>query len=353
MLYVIIGIAVFIAYQQGLFKSLFGSTPPPGTTPPPVGGGSTNFSYLTQFGSQGTEDGQFIDPHDVTFDSQGNAFIPDRERNDIQVFTKDGTFIRKFGGPGSGPGQFNVPYSAQTGPEDTIWVTDRENSRIQKFNNDGTFVQEWTEINGKPINMPEDLAFDKSLQFLYFTDTGNNRIVKCTADMEFVLEWGSKGSADDQFDHPHGIDVGPDGNVYINSGWQAAIKKFSPDGTFIKQWGSEGTEDGQFVLFLEHLDVDDTTGNVFIINNNTRPYVFIFDSEGGYLGKFGSETEGPGDGELAEPEHVTIDQTTGNAWVVDSGNFRIQIYAQAAPISAAYSRSYLSSFYKNRMGNVY
>lgn len=297
-----------------------GAVPPP-PPPPPVG---NNYKMKYKFGSKGTGDGQFIDPHDVTFDKDDNIYIPDRERNDIQVFTHDGKFIRKFGGPGSQPGKFNVPYSCQTGPDDTIWVCDRENSRVQKLAKDGTFIQQWTEMNGKKLNKPEDLAFDNELKFLYFTDTGNNRIIKCTTDMQFVLEWGSKGNGDSQFDHPHGIDVGPDGNVYVNSGYQPYIKKFTPEGQFIKKWGSEGTGDGQFLMFLEHLDVDEQ-GRVFIINNNVRPYVFIFDSDGKFLGKFGSEKEGKQDGQFAEPEHVTIDKQ-GRAFVVDSGNFRIQVF---------------------------
>ena len=158
-------------------------------------------------------------------------------------------------------------------------------------------------------------------------DAGNSsKMQNIDKDMNFILEWGSKGTADNQFDHPHGIDIGPDGNVYMNSGFQPYIKKFTPDGQFIKKWGSEGTGEGQFQMFLEHLDVDEY-GRIFILNNNVRPYVFIFDSEGTYLGKFGSEKEGSADGELAEPEHVTIEPKTGNAFVVDSGNFRIQVFA--------------------------
>jgi predicted phosphodiesterase len=312
------------------------TTPELTTTPPPPPTGN-NYKFSYKFGKEGNGDGEFIDPHDVTFDKDDNVYIPDRERNDIQVFTHDGKFIRKFGGPGSGPGQFNVPYSVQMGPDDNLFICDRENSRVQKIDKNGTFIQEWKEMNGKELDMPEDLAFDKNMEFLYFTDTGNNRIVKCTKDMQFVKEWGSKGNGDSQFDHPHGIDVGPDGNVYVNSGYQPYIKKFSPDGQFIKKWGSEGTGEGQFLMFLEHLDVEDTTGRVFIINNNIRPYVFIFDSEGKYLGKFGSEEEGSADGEFKEPEHVTIDKQ-GRAFCVDSGNFRIQVFeadGTATPTAAA------------------
>ena len=78
------------------------------------------------------------------------------------------------------------------------------------------------------------------------------------------------------------------------------------------------------IMFLEHLDVD-SEGRVFLINNNIRPVVQVWDSEGNYLTKFGSEKEGSANGQLAEPEHVTVDND-GKPFIVDSGNFRIQVF---------------------------
>jgi hypothetical protein len=287
--------------------------------PPPL-----NFKFAYKFGTKGNGNGQFQDPHDVSFDSSGNVFVPDRVRSDIQKFTHEGVFLSKFGGPGSGPGQFNVPYSIAHDSNNNIYVSDRENNRIQKLTNDGVFITELKSINGKNFVMPEDLAFDFTNGDLYITDTGNNRIVKLDKNLNFILQWGSKGTGDGQFDHPHAIDVGPDRNVYVSSGFQPYIQKFDPNGKFIKKWGKEGSGDGEMLMFLEHLDVD-SEGRVFLINNNIRPVVQVWDSEGNYLTKFGSEKEGSADGQLAEPEHVTVDNE-GKPFVVDSGNFRIQIF---------------------------
>ena len=289
------------------------------TSPPPL-----NFKFAYKFGTKGNGNGQFQDPHDVSFDSSGNVFVPDRVRSDIQKFTHEGVFISKFGGPGSGPGQFNVPYSIAHDSNNNIYVSDRENNRIQKLTNDGVFITELKSINGKNFVMPEDLAFDFTNGNLYITDTGNNRIVKLDKNLNFILQWGSKGTGDGQFDHPHAIDVGPDRNVYVSSGFQPYIQKFDPNGKFIKKWGKEGSGDGEMLMFLEHLDVD-SEGRVFLINNNIRPVVQVWDSEGNYLTKFGSEKEGSANGQLAEPEHVTVDND-GKPFIVDSGNFRIQVF---------------------------
>ena len=287
--------------------------------PPPL-----NFKFAYKFGTKGNGNGQFQDPHDVSFDSSGNVFVPDRVRSDIQKFTHEGVFLSKFGGPGSGPGQFNVPYSIAHDSNNNIYVSDRENNRIQKLTNDGVFITELKSINGKNFVMPEDLAFDFTNGDLYITDTGNNRIVKLDKNLNFILQWGSKGTGDGQFDHPHAIDVGPDRNVYVSSGFQPYIQKFDPNGKFIKKWGKEGSGDGEMIMFLEHLDVD-SEGRVFLINNNIRPVVQVWDSEGNYLTKFGSEKEGSANGQLAEPEHVTVDND-GKPFIVDSGNFRIQVF---------------------------
>ncbi|HEX5975825.1 MAG TPA: LamG-like jellyroll fold domain-containing protein, partial [Nitrososphaeraceae archaeon] len=291
----------------------------PSSQPQPV-----NFKFAYKFGTEGTGNGQFLDPHDVSFDSSGNVFVPDRDRNDIQKFTHEGVFLSKFGGLGSGPGQFNFPYSIAHDSNNNIYVSDRENNRIQKLTSDGVFITELKSINGKNFVMPEDLAFDFTNGDLYITDTGNNRIVKLDKNLNFILQWGSKGTGDGQFDHPHAIDVGPDRNVYVSSGFQPYIQKFDPNGKFIKKWGKEGSGDGEMLMFLEHLDVD-SEGRVFLINNNIRPVVQVWDSEGNYLTKFGSEKEGSADGQLSEPEHVTVDND-GKPFIVDSGNFRIQVF---------------------------
>jgi hypothetical protein len=47
------------------------------------------YCYKSQFGSLGTEEGQFNRPHDIVFDSKGFLYINDRELNTFQkIFTR-------------------------------------------------------------------------------------------------------------------------------------------------------------------------------------------------------------------------------------------------------------------------
>jgi DNA-binding beta-propeller fold protein YncE len=42
--------------------------------------------YLTQWGTQGTGDGQFNNPAGVAVDASGNVYVADTDNNRIQVF---------------------------------------------------------------------------------------------------------------------------------------------------------------------------------------------------------------------------------------------------------------------------
>jgi DNA-binding beta-propeller fold protein YncE len=70
-----------------------------------------SYSFVTKWGSKGTDNSQFLRPHDLEFDSHNKyLYAVDRDGNRIQVFDKNGTFLFKFGQKGHGDGQFLVPY---------------------------------------------------------------------------------------------------------------------------------------------------------------------------------------------------------------------------------------------------
>jgi DNA-binding beta-propeller fold protein YncE len=88
-------------------------------------------------------DGQFRQPTDVTWDTQGNIFISDGYVNSrVAKFDKNGAWVKSFGEPGSGPGQLNTPHSIAADAKGNIYVADRGNRRIQVFDPDGKVLRE-------------------------------------------------------------------------------------------------------------------------------------------------------------------------------------------------------------------
>jgi len=297
---------------------------------------SRGFSFVTKWGSRGTDDGQFLRPHDIDFDSQGNVYVSDRDRNDIQKFTPNGTFLMKWGSKGDREGQFKIPYSVDFDSSDHLYVADRGNDRIQKFYSNGTFIAQWDRPLGmnntdNQFGSPEDLAIDEKSGYIYVADTGNNRVVKMDLNFNYILEWGSKSGKGSnktgEFNHPHGIDIDSKGNVYVNELEIPRIQKFDSNGTFINQWGSEGKGSGEFTPLLEHLEVDSNRNLLYMVDGALNPRIQVFDIDGAFITSVGEI--GDLDGQFRKPEHVNVD-TKGNLYVVDRGNHRIQVFA---PIS--------------------
>jgi Ca2+-binding RTX toxin-like protein len=95
---------------------------------------SNSGTFLRQFGSQGTGNGQFMQPVSIGVDGNGNIYVGDQYRDDLQIFDGSGNYISKFGSSGSGNGKFNSP----TG----ITIDNRPNSNygISATNNSATIT---------------------------------------------------------------------------------------------------------------------------------------------------------------------------------------------------------------------
>jgi DNA-binding beta-propeller fold protein YncE len=90
-------------------------------------------SYVTQWGAQGSGDGQFVFPFGVAVDASGNIYVADQVNNRIQIFTSSGAYLAQWGTGGSGNGQFQLPTGVAVDSSGNVYVADNGNHRIQKF----------------------------------------------------------------------------------------------------------------------------------------------------------------------------------------------------------------------------
>ena len=226
--------------------------------------------HATQWGGYGSADGQFIKPKGVAADSSGFIYVADTDNHRIQKFYPTGNFVTKWGSQGSEPGQFFYPCGVAVNSSGSVYVSDTFNHRIQRFTSDGVFAATWGSNgaqNGE-FSYPVGIAVDSSGWSVYVADEGNHRVQKFTSDGVFVATWGSYGSGDGQFKKPSGVAVDASGFVYVTDADNHRIQKFSASGVYITQWGSFGSEAGQF-NYPYGIAVD-STGSVFVadMNNN-------------------------------------------------------------------------------------
>jgi hypothetical protein len=91
--------------------------------------------------SEGTGDGQFIQPRALAVSAQDEIFVLDKTR--VQKFSADGAFLASWGKSGRGEGQFQNPRGLALDAAGSVYVADSDNHRIQKFEGNGRLVAVW------------------------------------------------------------------------------------------------------------------------------------------------------------------------------------------------------------------
>lgn len=186
-----------------------------------------------------------------------------------------------FGGLGSGNGQVSKPGGTAVDKEGNVWVADTENNRVEEFSSGGTFVQ----------------AF------------------------------GTLGTGNGQLKGPRGITIDGSGNVWVADTGNSRVEEFSKAGTFMLKFGTEGP-------FYPELAIQFKSPTA-IAYSATHSWLYVADSGNNLIRVFSLSGEqrfkvgatagapGSGNGQFNQPEGVAID-TSGNLWVADTGNTRIQ-----------------------------
>ena len=77
----------------------------------------SELKYVKQIGMKGVEKGQFTNPHSLAVDNLGNLFVGDTGNKRVQKFSPNGTFITSWGSEGNNSGQFMGLHDVAVDPE--------------------------------------------------------------------------------------------------------------------------------------------------------------------------------------------------------------------------------------------
>ena len=53
----------------------------------------TNLKFISCFGKEGSGEGEFRYPYDLTFDPAGNVYATEYNNHHVQVFSQNGTYL--------------------------------------------------------------------------------------------------------------------------------------------------------------------------------------------------------------------------------------------------------------------
>ncbi len=270
---------------------------------------SLRYVPVSQFGSEGSGDGQFSAPAGVAIDqSNGDVYVVDQGNARVEKFDSSGTFVSQFDGSGTPAGSFSgangVAVDNSTNVLDPsagdVYVVDVGNGVVDKFSSAGAYLGQVVETPGGVFAGVDGVAVDPEGNVWVYQASGEVDEFDDTAGNVFVKSWSmglgvSPGLA---------VDAGD--QVYAVTGC-GCVERFQGDGTDL------GQLDGGFASSVA---VDQNSGDVFV---NDGQHVAQYTSAGASLGQFGSEVLGAGSG-------VAENQSSTDVYVADAAANRVEVF---------------------------
>lgn len=203
-----------------------------------------------------------------------------------------------------------------------VYVTDTVQRAVLMFDIPGRrFVEFGTE---KPGELAKPMGIDISDSGeIYVADISARRIMVYSMDGAYLRSIGNE----DRLTRPTDVTISPDGKqVYvvdtggIDSPNHDVVVYDTQDGRYIRTIGRRGIGKGEFNLPLQAATAPD--GRLYVVDSgNFR--VQIFSPEGVYLSSFGRVGRAPG--QFARAKGIAIDRD-GRSYVVDTAFGNVQIF---------------------------
>ena len=162
--------------------------------------------YLSKFGSRGSENGQFVNPQGLCFNSKGLLYVVDYSNYRVQVF-RENVFLFKFGSKGHNPGQFQDPCYIAVDSSDQVYVTDwADDGGIHVFSEDGHLI--------KKINCNKPFAIGIAPDDYIITDP-NDVLTVFSPTHKLIGKLGVRGKGKGQFYDISSIAINSSGTIFV------------------------------------------------------------------------------------------------------------------------------------------
>ncbi len=256
----------------------------------PNGATFSRFMFGGAAGAPGFNSPRGIAVNDIVGNpNYGAIYAVDWWNQRLEKFDSGGTYLTKWGqrGTKTEPGSINFAWDAAVNPANgNVYVANRESHEIEVFDPNGNYVTRWGfrgTTTGK-FTFPQGVVFDSSgpgAPTLLVADSGNGRIqrfkILATGKGSFLASYGTKGSGSGQFLTPTGIDVAPDGTIWVADTQNNRIQKRNPT---TGNWTTYTTANGLALGFKSPwgVTVDPEDGSIWVADTGRDRVVQMTDT---------------------------------------------------------------------------
>lgn len=216
-------------------------------------------TYLEMWGTPGTGDGQFDFTRSngdagvggIAFGQDGLIYVVDTGNRRVQKFDQNRQFVSAWGTNGTGDGEFLDPLSIAIDGQGLLNVLDDLRDDVQVFDGSGAFVRKFRvhASFGSPAELENssNLIDVDGAGNVYVTSVLRSSVLKFDPSGGLLAEIGGPGSGDGQFGQPVDVAIDGDGNVFVSDYGGNRMEVFAADGRFLGQWGHFGQAEGELM----------------------------------------------------------------------------------------------------------
>ena len=228
--------------------------------------------YSHVIGGRGNGNGKFQSITGIAVDNKGHLYVADSQLPCIQKFTMSGQFVSQFGSEGTADGQFNNPCGLVFSQSELLFVCDFNNQRIQVFRNE-QFSYTFGQYGKEPgyFNCPRDLTLNSNEDQLFITDFDNHRVQVFTPNGQFLRIFGKFTDIPFKLQNPAGIYYTPDDHLLISSSGNHYVLVFEEDGRFVS--AIKGTYQGKKRFSYPCGVIMMNNGQIVIVSNGSHKLV--------------------------------------------------------------------------------
>ena len=255
-------------------------------------------------------------PWKIAFNNYTGMYaVSDNFKHCIYIFDNQDNCVKELGSHGSEDGQFDGPQGVAFDNCGHLYIADFNNHRLQKF--DSEFNYMYMQKFGKEEAGNKEfgpVAIAVCNERLYVADGNNNCISVFLSDGYFDLTFGSE-----ELRQPTDVVVDNNGQLFVADSLNHCVRVFRLDGLFVRKIDTQGQDELTNICGL----AVDLYGFLFVADS-LKHCVTVFDKDGNYVHCFGAY--GSGKGQFKTPCGISVGPN-GSVYVVDSGNFKLQIFS--------------------------
>ncbi|MBM3814986.1 MAG: hypothetical protein FJW20_25480 [Acidimicrobiia bacterium] len=169
---------------------------------------------------------------------------------------------------------------------DNVWVFNRGRQKVIQFSPNGAVISSMENV---PVMAAHGLEAGPDSN-IWLVDVKGHAVMKVSPFGRLLLmmtnSYNRPGDNDSKyfFNEPTAVAFAPNGDFYVADGYvNSRVVKYNKDAEYVLHWGKKGKADGEFDLVH---DVAVDTGGLVYVADRTNARVQIFDANGKFIRKW-------------------------------------------------------------------